>query len=218
MKPVWTPTAATARLISVAAEQWRQGLVDVSGSNRRLFYRPLKVGTLDLAEAAPAAVRRLLSGETGHDLHAVSGRRHSRGTLAVQGHARRAADAIWRKAIETQEETGANPARLAIGAVTFTPADAGVASGTAGPRAIRYPKAPLILLPVRFTPAPGTRSVASLEVDGEPELNSALRYVLRVQHQVELDEDRLFGDADPDGPGGLIVDPLLVAGGRRRAP
>src|SRR4051794_39325202 len=165
------PTAGE-RLVARTAEQWRRGLVDVSGSNRRLFYRPLTVATMNLAAAEPAARLRLLSGQS-----VRVGALFPDGTPDGAGthqRARKAADAIWRKALETEEETGANPARLVVGAASFLPPD---------PAAKARPyRAPLILLPVRFTAAPGTRSVASLVLDGEAEVNSALRYVLGVQH------------------------------------
>ena len=195
---------ARERVVARTAGQWRHGLVDVSGRNRRLFYRPLAVATLDLAHAEPTALRRLLSGQSVRigALFPDDGTPDGAGTRL---RARRAADAIWRKAVETQEETGANPARLAVGAASFASPDA---AGTARGRPYR---APLILLPVRFTPAPGTRSVASVTLDGDAEVNSALRYVLAGQYGAELDEDALLAGADPDGPGGVVVDPELLA-------
>jgi very-short-patch-repair endonuclease len=214
--PGWSPTTATRSLLEVAAEQWRRGLVDVSGANRRLFYKPLKVATLDLADADRAALTRLLSGD-GVRISSLFPDTGTPEALNRQAQARRAADAIWKKATETEEETGANPARLAVGAVTFTPADSGVVSGRAGEKVERAPSAPLVLLPVRFTLAPGTRSVASLALDGEPELNSALRYVLRTQHGADLAEETLLAAADPDGPGGVVVDPALIAAAAERA-
>ena len=45
-----------------AAEQWRSQLIDVSGRNQLLFYRDLKVGTLDLATADSTALDALLAG------------------------------------------------------------------------------------------------------------------------------------------------------------
>src|SRR3954447_5857757 len=203
----WVPTAGTGRLVRVAAGQWRRGLVDVSGSNRRLFYRPLTVATLDLEVGEAGAVRRLLSGQSVR----IGALYPDDGTPDGTGRhlrARRAADAIWRKAVETEEETGANPARLVVGAARFLPPDAATKAGTAKGRAFR---APLILLPVRFVPAPGTRSVGSIVLDGDAEVNSALRYVLAAQHGADLDEDALLATADPDGPGGVVVDPELLA-------
>jgi very-short-patch-repair endonuclease len=198
----WAPTAGTGRLVRAAAGQWRRGLVDVSGSNRRLFYRPLILATLDLEVAEAGAVRRLLSGQSVRigALFPDDGTPDGTGTHL---RARKAADAIWRKAVETEEETGANPARVVVGAATFLPPD-GAAKG-------RPFRAPLILLPVRFVPAPGTRSVGSIVLDGEAEVNSALRYVLTTQHGADLDEDALLTTADPDGPGGVVVDPELLA-------
>ena len=45
------------RLVKDAARQWTDQLMDVSGRNQLLFYRDLKVGTLDLEDAERTAHR-----------------------------------------------------------------------------------------------------------------------------------------------------------------
>src|SRR3954469_8197222 len=199
----WAPTAGTGRLVRAAAGQWRRGLVDVSGSNRRLFYRPLTVATLDLEVGEADAVRRLLSGQSVR-IGALFPDDGTPDGTAAHLRARKAADAIWRKAVETEEETGANPARIVVGAATFVPPDGAL-------KQARPFRAPLLLLPVRFAPSAGTRSAGSIVLDGEPEVNSTLRYVLTAQHGADLDEDTLLAAVDPDGPGGVVVDPELLA-------
>ncbi|MFC7548143.1 AAA domain-containing protein [Plantactinospora sp. GCM10030261] len=52
------------RRVADAAERWARSLVDTSGSNRLLFFRHLRAGTLDLAGADQAAVGRLLAGRS----------------------------------------------------------------------------------------------------------------------------------------------------------
>src|SRR5579859_2780461 len=47
-----------------AVETWKGQLVNLDGRNRLLFYRDLKVGTLDLAEAVDGSVGGLLDGKT----------------------------------------------------------------------------------------------------------------------------------------------------------
>ena len=44
------------RAVAAAVEQWTRQLVDLTGRNRLIFYRPLKSGTLDLDEFDPGAV------------------------------------------------------------------------------------------------------------------------------------------------------------------
>ena len=51
--------------VELAAQRWRKALVDPSGRNRLLYYRDLKLGTLDLGGAAQAPIQRLLTGNPG---------------------------------------------------------------------------------------------------------------------------------------------------------
>ena len=51
--------------VGSASDQWVHQLTDMSGRNRLLYYRHLKVGTLDLTGADPAALKRLLMGDPG---------------------------------------------------------------------------------------------------------------------------------------------------------
>ena len=59
----WLPSQNTRGLVAAAADAWRRGLVDVSGGNKRLYYRALRVGTLQLGDADPDGIARLLAGE-----------------------------------------------------------------------------------------------------------------------------------------------------------
>ncbi|MCY4271861.1 MAG: hypothetical protein OXF00_04385, partial [bacterium] len=49
--------------VEQAAAQWVKDLTDESGRNRLLYYRNLKLGTLDLTAADPKAVDRLRNGK-----------------------------------------------------------------------------------------------------------------------------------------------------------
>ena len=51
------------RLVRRAIRDWTRQLVDVSGRNTLLSFRPLKAGTLDLARASEEASQALLFGE-----------------------------------------------------------------------------------------------------------------------------------------------------------
>ena len=46
-----------------ASQEWRASLIDVSGSNRLLFFKPT-AATLDLADAVPESLAELLAGST----------------------------------------------------------------------------------------------------------------------------------------------------------
>lgn len=207
----WVATGHTRALMAKAADAWRRGLVDVSGSNKRLYYAPLRVGTLLLADAKPAALTRLLAGDVVRltELFPDDG---TEAGLAAQAKARKAADLLAAKGKLGEEETGDSPVRLALGLATWVQ-EAGVASQPSGSRRERTPKAPLLLAPVHFTLVPGTRTVSSLQLTGEPELNSALKFVLSASHGIDLGAEGWLTDAvSPDGS--LDAERLLKAASR----
>jgi len=210
----WVKSGRTRSLISTAAEAWRRGLVDVSASNKRLFYAPLRVGTLLLADAEASAKARLLRGDAVKlaDLVADDGTAEG---LTRAARARKAADLLFAKGKIGEEETGDNPVRLALCLASWTPEAALVGTPT-GSRRERSPMAPLLLAPVTFTLIPGTRNVSSLQLTGEPELNTALRFVLRAHYKVDLDAEGWLGEAvSPDG----ALDPArLLKSATRLAP
>src|SRR5207248_2178962 len=51
-------------LVREAVRHWRAQLIDLGGRNTLLYYRDLKVGTLDLGTADPVALAALLEGRT----------------------------------------------------------------------------------------------------------------------------------------------------------
>ena len=59
-------TQTRSGLVARAVETWVKQLIDLGGSNRLLYYRDLKRGTLDLTtalQANPAQFQRLLAGQ-----------------------------------------------------------------------------------------------------------------------------------------------------------
>ncbi len=151
----WMASGRTSRLMSVAAEAWRRGLVDVSAGNKRLYYFPLRVGTLRLADAESSAFARLLRGDEVKLSELVPDDGTPDG-LATAARAHKAADLLAAKGKVGEEETGDNPVRLAIGLATWTQEEP-VVSGQSGPRRGRATQAPLLLAPVTFTLIPATR-------------------------------------------------------------
>jgi very-short-patch-repair endonuclease/RecA/RadA recombinase len=207
----WLASSHSRALMAKAADAWRRGLVDVSGSNKRLYYAPLRVGTLVLGDAKPAALSRLLAGDPVKltELFPDDGTEDG---LAAQAKARKASDLLAAKGKLGEEETGDSPVRLALGLATWVQ-ETGVVSQAAGSRKERAPRSPLLLAPVHFTLVPGTRTVSSLQLTGEPELNSALKFVLDANHGVDLDAEGWLSDAvSPDGT--LNSDRLLKVAGR----
>ena len=64
-------TSQRMEALQRAAQQWKGQLVDVSGNNRLLNYRDLRVGTLDLTPGpecgvSPRALESLLAGRVVH--------------------------------------------------------------------------------------------------------------------------------------------------------
>ena len=174
-----------------AAEQWKKELVDVSGRNRLLHYRHLKVGTLDLTpeespEVNPQTLNALLAGKTVHTTKLFPG------GLLTAGSAqdiRKRLTAIHRQARENMEEKGLDTLFMALG----------MASGEVESGA--RPTAPMILVPIAVTPDGAGRWDFSIEQAGEPHLNPVLAHVLRNQHGIDLaDEEEI---ELPDSPAGI---------------
>lgn len=94
-----------------ASQEWRSALIDVSGNNRLLFFKPTS-STLNLVDANPSSVAELLAGQTV---------RLSRlfddpvKFLAAQ----RACKSLATKQREAQEEYGVAVAFCAMGIATW---------------------------------------------------------------------------------------------------
>lgn len=111
--------------VEQAARGWRKTLVDPSGRNRLLYYRDLKVGTLDLSSAASGPVRKLLTGKPGarvrlSKLFPESKSDHPESEATLEDALRRAR-AVSRKATENFEERGVHTLFVAQGFATWTP-------------------------------------------------------------------------------------------------
>ena len=125
------------RLVQTAREVWIRRLIDHSRNNPLLFYRDLKVGTLDLTET-PAALHRLLEGRSLEvkDLLPPSGKQLAPTEASSQQEvdlsreeARKKVQhsllAIQRKASSNLEEKGIETLFLALGMATWPAADGG---------------------------------------------------------------------------------------------
>src|SRR5262249_33890098 len=152
--PCWMPEAQSERLdpevrrvVDAARGVWMRRLIDHSRANSLLFYRDLKVGTLDLS-AESEAVDRLLAGQmlTVESL-ASAGKHADSLDLVVRAQAeaegrqrvRNALIALQRKALGNREEKGIETLHLAMGMATWPASDGG-----------RPYDAPVVLLPARI--------------------------------------------------------------------
>ena len=177
-----SPNSERMQALRQAAEHWKRQLVDVSGRNRLLNYRHLKVGTLDLtpdqdSEVDSQTLNALLAGRAVHTTKLFSGQLLAPG--AAQD-VRKRLTAIHRQARENLEEKGLDTLFMAIGVASWT-----VDSGS-------QPTAPIILIPVTITPDGAGRWDFTVEQSGEPHLNPVLVHVLRTQHGLDLaDEEEM---------------------------
>ena len=163
-----------------AAEHWKRQLVDVSGNNRLLNYRDLRVGTLDLTPGpdcgvAQGVLESLLSGR------AVQLRRLFPEEES-QGDARRRLSLLYRQAQGNLDEKGVHTLFVVVGLATWT-----VDSGT-------VPNAPVVLLPVSLTPVDAARWDFRIDLSGEPHVNPVLAHVL--QSEFGVDAGELDGDLE----------------------
>ena len=135
------------RIVDAARGVWMRRLIDHSRANSLLFYRDLKVGTLDLTEEKNA-VERLLAGEAVPAEALASGVRsadnrdpvdQARAEAEAQQKARHALVAVQRKALGNLEEKGIETLFLAMGMATWPATDDG-----------RPYDAPVLLLPARI--------------------------------------------------------------------
>lgn len=220
-----------------AAERWRDQLVDVSGRNRLLNYRDLRVGTLDLTPGPESHISipmldALLLGKVIHLSELVDGaapqttratpRRDSeiqQATLfADPAHvidARRRLSNIYRRAQEYSDEKGINTLFAGVGLATWK------VEGGSNPNAL------VILVPINLIPADAARLNFRIEVSGDLHLNPVLTHVFQSQFALEqLEEDEemplqsfssLLGVLEElqdrwSSVPGLIINPRMVLG------
>jgi very-short-patch-repair endonuclease len=205
------PDAARVARVRKVAKEWRASLINVSGSNRLLFYKDLKVGTLDLTEAHSSGVGEILRGNPVRPsrLFSDAGRllRATRALKAISGRARVVA-----------EEFGIPVSAMATGFATWTPdelddparfieADAeqdGDDAGDGRPRRAartrtpRVPSAPVLLRPVDITARPGSVDAYEIAVVGEPELNPVLLHLLEATYGLQIDDQALLEESGGD--------------------
>ena len=210
-----TYSARRRQQVERASQEWRSALIDVSGTNRLLFFRPT-AATLDLGGVPASAMSELLSGEAVRLARLFP---EPIGRMA----ALRACKALASKEREATEEYGVSVAFLALGMATWqrTPDDEltgetepgtvpdGEGADRSGPGAFRSrsgrpqtpPAAPVLLRSLSLLNRPGS-DLWELTLTGEYQLNPVLAHVLAFQG-VQLDEDEaldLGGDdlSEPD--------------------
>jgi very-short-patch-repair endonuclease len=170
------------RIVDAARDIWIRRLIDHSRNNSLLFYRDLKVGTLDLT-SEPSAVRRIVAGDSLPLDSLVSAYRYegtdpvlrSRAKEEVLKKVRNALVALQRKAVSNLEEKGIETLFLAIGMATWPASDGG-----------RPYEAPVLLLPATIEARGRAGNELRLSVAGEPQINPVLVYVLEENYAIHV--------------------------------
>ncbi len=171
------------RIVDAARGVWIRRLIDHSRANSLLFYRDLKVGTLDLTEKTEAVSRLLAGDKLTVDSLVSAGRYEHTADPVVRDRAetearkvRSALVALQRKALSNLEEKGIETLHLAIGMATWPAADGG-----------RSYAAPVLLLPARIEARGRAGEQLRVAVAGEPQVNPVLLYVLEENYAIRID-------------------------------
>lgn len=177
---VTVPTPERNRLVAAAAKRWQEALVDDSGRNQLAYYRDLKAGTLNLADARVGALEQLLSGAQ-VTLKQLFPETEARNDALRRVRAIRKQMRIW------QEERGVDVGYVAIGLATWD-------------EIARTPRAPVLLQQLTVRPSSLAESDFYLKADPEPSLNPVLLHklekdhglVLPVEELIDLETEELF--------------------------
>jgi hypothetical protein len=190
-------------LVDAARGVWTRRLIDYSRANSLLFFRDLKVGTLDLT-AKPEAIDRLLAGDAlsakAMGVHREGSRdpiARERGEAQAEQQATAALLALQRKALSNLEEKGIETLHLAMGLATWPASDGG-----------RPYDAPVLLVPARIEVRGRTGDELRVVVTGEGQINPVLLHVLEEHHAVRIDGPALLADCsgDDDGDERRLID------------
>jgi very-short-patch-repair endonuclease len=162
-------------LVRRQVKTWRGQLIDLGGRNNLLYYRDLKQGTLDLAEASERALADLLANKT-VKLSKLFPDAEDRAAAV------RRVRTIRNKAQENFEERGLQTLYLACGMATWE-----------NNRSAATPQAPVLLRSATIAADGAAQEDFSLALTGEMEVNPTFLHLLETDFQVkcsleELDE------------------------------
>jgi hypothetical protein len=167
-------TEQRTRQVREAVDTWTGQLINLDGRNQLLYYRDLKVGTLDLADAERAAVDGLVSGRT------IRLSQLFRADLLADRLKR--ARTIRNKSRELLEERGVATCYLAMGMATWSQVP-----GRA------TPAAPVLLQQVTLAARGVAEDDFELALTGEVDVNPTLLHLLEEQFGVSVAEEDLLG-------------------------
>lgn len=173
--PTATPdaTSSTSRdaRIAAAVERWTGQLIDLSRRNNLLFFKDLKIGTLDLADADEDYKARLLAGQP------VRASRLYTTPEALQ-FARRRLTEIKRKMRLLSEERGIDAGFVAVGMLSWQAPQAG--------GAVTVTRSPVLLRSLTIQSKGLNAADFELLLEDSAELNPVLSYALTRQVGVNI--------------------------------
>ncbi len=175
-------SAGRAPKVDAARKEWIKRLVDLSRRNNLLYFRDLKVGSLDLSDAPRGALQAVLQSGRDADDGVPLGDFFDRDNLLVVAGPNRAAASlreIAARAASNFEEKGLATLFLAVALAEWTADDGG-----------RNTSAPVLLVPIEAVPS-GRSNRWTLRRTGDIQLNDVLTHALEVEHRVTIDADDL---------------------------
>lgn len=182
--PVGTAEVPPARqaAVSAAREGWVNRLVDMSRRNNLLYFRDLRVGTLDLSGATGRAMLAFLQGEIVPLAEFVGkGREESLAANLRE---------IRSRAVANLEERGLETLYLAMGMATWESSDGGRAAESA-----------VVLIPAEISTRGREGRLFSLRRKGDIQINLVLLHVLESEFGVELSPEELIEVLQGDDEG-----------------
>jgi very-short-patch-repair endonuclease len=169
------------RLVDTARKGWIKRLIDLSRRNPLLFFRDLKIGTLDFSSIDRERMAALLQGDTVGIAKLFPEDPNRFCAIALE---------IHRRAVANLEERGLDTLFLAVGFATWPASDGG-----------RDHDAPVLLVPMVAEARSQDALKLALRRSGEIQVNPVLLHVLVVQQGVTLAPADLISVLGGDDPG-----------------
>lgn len=159
-------------LIEQAVDDWRRQLVDLTGRNRLITYRPLKAGTLDLADADDSAIQKVMAGKIARlsDLFDEDSDNFD--------DALKRSRAVAKTGRTNLEERGIGTLFLASGTATWDPGETTSAK----------PNAPLFLAPLQVRAIGGSQRDFEFELIDDWSLNKTLLIYWAEVFDINIDQ------------------------------
>lgn len=178
-----TPTEFSGRedALQAASAVWTGQLVDLTARNNLLFYKDLKVGTLDLSDVEDRHLFDVLAGRTVRLTRLFPGEDE-------RANAVRRARAVRNRAQEHFEERGLETLFLACGMATWT-----------NQRGTATPCAPVLLAPAHLLPHGAAQDEFEVSVTGDLEVNPTFLQYLATEYDCDVDPEELLSMGGIEG-------------------